>query len=266
MRHRVGFRHVCLPFCLASALLFWQTKLHVNVPLAEADAFVSSKACCIYSLWFLPGPMSLWLALQLYFIWISNISYSISFVCHKIVQVVVGEAGYQQNLRFHAMSRDDLMLSNSRAPRQNKGWHFRGCRPQSALTPVCWWWTFWEHTKGGNILTLCGRGPCRTGRKGRGIWAATHFLCYLSDCFFPNASDWPCSWATQLKNTGTASNTLAQKHKLATCRPADRNKHSLKQKPGFRNFRGEAERAQQSSFRSIILFVFYTDKPILAYK
>lgn len=65
VRHRVGFRHVCLPFCLASALLFWQTKLHVNVPLAEADAFVSCKACCIYSLWFLPGPMSLWWVLQL---------------------------------------------------------------------------------------------------------------------------------------------------------------------------------------------------------
>lgn len=38
--HRVGFRHVCLPLCLVNAFLFWQTKLHVNVLLGEADAFL----------------------------------------------------------------------------------------------------------------------------------------------------------------------------------------------------------------------------------
>ncbi len=65
----------------------------------------------------------------------------------------------------------DLMLTQQ-VTRQNKGGHFRECRPQ---TRVCWLKgvlaSFRSAHKGRKCPDPCSTGRCRTGRKWRGIWA-----------------------------------------------------------------------------------------------
>lgn len=137
--------------------------------------------------------------------------------------------------------RDDLMLSNSRVSRQNKGWHFRESRPPGAQTRVCWLTDvlapFRSAHKGRKYPDPFGKGRCRTGRKGRGIWAATHFLCYLSDCFFsPMPAISPAAG-----QHGSRTLALAQKHKpeLETWQEQTLPKTKTAQ---FRNFRAEAKK------------------------